>query len=213
VEIELALTFPTRIAPRARLGFLQVRPMAGRGDRVDIPERPPEGVRVLVESDRVMGNGVVEGIRDVVYVRPERFELKDSRAVASEIEAINQRLLDEGRHCLLIGFGRWGSSDPWLGIPVEWSQVCAAEAIVEAGIEGVRVDPSQGSHFFHNLSSFGVSYFTVPRGEEGIDWQWLDSLEAVSESQLVRHLRIEHPLSVWVDGRSARGVVYRTESS
>jgi hypothetical protein len=213
VEIELALTFPTRIAPRARLGFLQVRPMAGRGDRVDIPEQPPGGVRVLVESDRVMGNGVVEGIRDVVYVRPERFELKDSRAVASEIEAINQRLLDEGRHCLLIGFGRWGSSDPWLGIPVEWSQVCAAEAIVEAGIEGVRVDASQGSHFFHNLSSFGVSYFTVPRGEEGIDWQWLDSLQAVSESQLVRHLRLEHPLSVWVDGRSARGVVYRTESS
>jgi hypothetical protein len=212
VEIEMALTFATATSPRARLGFLQVRPMAGKGERVDIPEEPPAGSRVVVASERVMGNGVVEDVRDVVYVRPEAFELEHSRAAALEIESVNQRLLDAGRSYVLIGFGRWGSSDPWLGIPVEWSQICAARVVVEASIEGVRVDPSQGSHFFHNLSSFRVSYFTARDESDTIDWRWLDAAPAESESTLVRHVRLGAPLRVMVDGRTARGVIFGTDT-
>jgi len=209
VEIEFALTFATPISRRARLGFLQVRPMAGAGDRVDLPDVAPVGQEVLVASDHVMGNGVVESIRDVVYVKPAAFELEHSEATAVQLDSINQRMLERRIPYLLIGFGRWGSSDPWLGIPVAWSQICQARAIVEAAVEGVRVDPSQGSHFFHNVSSFGVSYFTVRAGDEAIDWAWLDGQEASSESEFVRHVRLEHPLKVVVDGRSSRGAIYR----
>jgi len=208
VEIELALTFPVGRVPRARLGFLQVRPMAGIGEQVRVPETPPAGWATLVGSERAMGNGILEDVADVIYVRPDRFELKDSGAVAMDIEGMNQRLLDEGRRCLLIGFGRWGSSDPWLGIPVTWSQICAARTVVEATLDAVRVEPSQGSHFFHNLSSFGVSYFTVSDGEEGIAWEQLAALPAIEETDLVRHVRFGQPVRVLVDGRSARGVIF-----
>jgi hypothetical protein len=207
VEIEFALTLETPAGPPPRLGFLQVRPMAGMGERVRVPEAAPAGWRTLLSSDRVMGNGAFEEIADVVYVRPGRFELKDSRAAAADIERINQRFLDQGRRYALIGFGRWGSSDPWLGIPVQWSQMGAAGVVVEAAIEGVRVDPSQGSHFFHNLSSFGVSYFTV-RDDAAIDWSTLEACEAVEETDLVRWVRLAHPLRVLVDGRSARGIIF-----
>ncbi|MDH3198304.1 MAG: PEP/pyruvate-binding domain-containing protein [Candidatus Krumholzibacteria bacterium] len=208
VEIEFALDLPTRTAPRARLGFLQVRPMAGPRDTVDIPAEPPAGLAVLLGSERAMGNGVVDTIEDIVYVRPDAFALEHSRTAANDLEAVNRALLGEGRRYLLIGFGRWGSADPWLGIPVSWPQICAAGAIVEACIPGVRVDPSQGSHFFHNLSSFGVSYFTV-RSEGAIDWAWLQRIAPRAETALVRHLRLETPLHILVDGRSGRGVVYR----
>lgn len=213
VEVEFALTFSTPTSRRARLGFLQVRPMAGVGDRVDLPDAAPAGQTTLVASDRVMGNGVVDTIRDVVYVKPAAFELRHSEATAVHLDTINQHLLEQGTPYLLIGFGRWGSSDPWLGIPVAWSQICQARAIVEAAVEGVRVDPSQGSHFFHNVSSFGVSYFTVREGDEKIDWAWLDGHEASWESEFVRHVRLAHPLRVVVDGQVGRGAIYRSAGS
>lgn len=212
VEIEFALTFETPVSDRARLGFLQVRPMAAGKERVDVPVQAPAGWRPLLASDRAMGNGVVEGLSDIVYVKPSAFELEHSRATAAEVDAVNQKLLEEGRSCLLIGFGRWGSSDPWLGIPVQWSQICMAKVVVEAAVEGVRVDPSQGSHFFHNLSSFHVSYFTVRQGEDAIDWAWLDAQPAVTETAYVRHVCVP-AIRVAVDGRTARGVIYRTDES
>jgi len=209
VEIEFAITLPTKTQRTAHFGFLQVRPMAGAGDRVEVPDAAPKDWYELIRSDGVLGNGVDEEICDIVYVRPEAFEFKHSKTVAREIELANQALLEAGRMYLLIGFGRWGSSDPWLGIPVQWSQVCAAQTIVEASIEGARVDASQGSHFFHNLSSFGVSYFTVRDGETAVDWLWLDDQETIAETQFVRHVRLKQPLRVVVDGRTSRGVIYR----
>ncbi len=203
VEIEFAVTFNPH-----RVGFLQVRPMVVSSDEVNIAENELHGENNLVASRSVLGNGIIETIRDIVYVRPERFEAKDTPHIAGELEVINRRLLDEGKPYLLIGFGRWGSSDPWLGIPVTWGQVCGAKVIVEATRPTMDVELSQGAHFFHNLSSFQVSYFCVPySGEFGIDWEWLNSQKNEEETRLVRHVVVPAPLHVRVDGRTGVGVI------
>ncbi len=207
VEIEFAMTFDAH-ASRGRLGFLQVRPMVASDEVVDIEPDDLRAPRVLLASEAAMGNGVDETIRDVVFVRPDRFEPMRTPEVAADIDAINRELVDAHRPYLLIGFGRWGSSHPTLGIPVTWSQIAGARAIVEATLPLMNVDPSQGSHFFHNLSSFQVSYFTVRHdGPLRIDWGWLESQPAVRETPLVRHVRLADPLAVRVDGRTARGVI------
>jgi hypothetical protein len=156
-----------------------------------------------------MGNGSVNTIKDIVYVRPDIFEAKYTRDIANELEQINRQLADESCAYLLIGFGRWGSSDPWLGIPVNWAQVSAAKVIIEATRPDMNVDLSQGSHFFHNLSSFQVSYFSVHHDSEfGIQWDWLDEQKRIAETRFVRHVRLPTPLLVKVDGRSGRGVIF-----
>ena len=207
-EVEFAVTLdPARDRP-ARVGFLQARPMLAAGDGVELADEDLEAPGVVVASASVMGHGVTEGIRDVVYVRPSSFRFAESRRVAAEIEALNHRLVAEGRGYVLAGFGRWGSSDPWLGIPVRWAQISGARAIVEAALPQSPVDPSQGSHFFHNLTSFGVSYFTVRAHDaRGVDWAWLDARPAAAETEFVRHVRLEAPLRVEVDGHSGRGVI------
>ncbi len=165
---------------------------------------------LLLASERTMGNGVVDTIRDIVYVKPDLFEAGRTREIAAEIAEINALLMDEARPYLLIGFGRWGSSDPWLGIQVDWGQICGAKVIVEATLPHMNVEASQGAHFFHNITSFRVSYLTVHHAAQpGIDWDWLAALPAVRESGLVRHVRPARPLLVKVDGRTGRGAVWR----
>ncbi len=137
-----------------------------------------EGPGLLVASSRAMGNGVVDDIRDVVYVKPDTFEARYTTAIAAEIDRINRSLIDEGRRSLLMGFGRWGSSDPWLGIPVTWDQISSAKVIVETTLPTMNVELSQGSHFFHNMTSFQVSYLSVHHDSQpGIDWDWLSGQE------------------------------------
>lgn len=210
VEIEFAVTIEVTAKPQARLGFLQVRPMAVADQVVEISEHEMAGPEVLASSETVMGNGSEKSILDVVYISPDRFDRAESRKIAAEIETLNRSLIAGGRQYLLIGFGRWGSSDPWLGIPVEWGQISGARGIVEATLEGFSVEPSQGSHFFHNLSSFGVTYFMIHHAAQpGIDWTWLDSQQVVTETAHVRHVRLPDPLVVRVDGRSARGLILK----
>ncbi len=211
VEIEFAMTIQqTREGVAARFGFLQVRPMAVSDQVVDVPVDALGSDDALVASEAVMGNGVVADLRDVVYVKPATFETRFTRTIAAELAAFNRTLVDGERPYLLIGFGRWGSSDPWLGIPVEWSDINGAQAIVEATLPNINVDLSQGSHFFHNISSFHVSYFSMPHsGRYAIDFDWLAGQPAVSETDLVRHVRLAQPLVVRVDGRSGRGVILR----
>lgn len=210
VEIEFAMTWPRGEPAPARFGFLQVRPMVVSDEAVDVSDEEFDSPDLLAASSRVMGNGIVEGIRDVVYVRPDHFEARHTRQIASELERMNTPLQDEGRPYLLIGFGRWGSSDPWLGIPVDWGQICGAKVIVEATLPTMNVDPSQGSHFFHNISSFKVSYFSVRYDRDRpIDWDWLAAQETVAETDLVRHVRLQSPLRVKVDGRTSRGAIWR----
>ncbi len=205
VEIEFAVTFNP-----LRFGCLQVRPMVVSQEVIALSDDELSGDGVLAASERVMGNGILDSLRDVVYVRPGGFESKKTPAIASELETMNRELLDRGRPYLLIGFGRWGSSDSWLGIPVNWGQVSGARAIVEATLPSMDVEMSQGSHFFHNITSFRVPYFAVHHaGKYAIDWEWLDTLPAARETSLIRHVELPSPLSVKVDGRSGRGVILK----
>jgi Pyruvate phosphate dikinase, AMP/ATP-binding domain len=210
VEIEFAVTIQeSRDQPtRARLGFLQVRPMVVSEQIVNVSVEDLSDPRAIIASDMVMGNGVAEDIQDIVFVRPGQFSPMQTPAIAQQLESINQQLSDQHRPFLLIGFGRWGSSHPSLGIPVVWSQISGARAIVEATLPEMNIELSQGSHFFHNLSSFRMSYFMVRHdGSFAIDWDWLNRQPIVGETELVRHVRPAGGLTICVDGRSRRGVV------
>jgi hypothetical protein len=167
----------------------------------------PEAV---VFSRRVMGNGELSGIRDLVYVRPETFQAAETPAVALEVASINARLLEQKIPYVLLGFGRWGSADPWLGVPVTWPQIAGARAIVEAATAEFQPDMSQGAHFFHNLLGFGVVYLSVPaQGGGRIDWDWLEALPRPAEGRWVCRAESPEPLTVRADGRSGRAVVLR----
>jgi hypothetical protein len=214
VEIEFALTFPGPGFNGMRFGFLQLRPMLVSEQEIELSEEDMAAPDLLLASDRVMGNGDIKGIRDIVYVKPASFEAKHTPAIAAQLERINRPLLEEGRHYMLIGFGRWGSSDPWLGIPVNWGQIAGARVMVESTLANMNVEPSQGAHFFQNIISFSVCYLCVGHGEgtggqsRGVDWKWLDGRPAIAESEHVRHIRLDHELRIKVDGRSGRGAVW-----
>lgn len=210
VEIEFALTLDPKHAVPARFGFLQVRPMVVSTDPVDIEPREMEGDNVLVAADHVLGNGEVEEIKDIVFVKPEAFSAMETRVIAYEIEIINRELLMQKKPYLLMGFGRWGSSDPSLGIPVNFGQISGAKVIVETTLPNLMVTLSQGSHFFHNLTSFRIMYFSIPHHDaRKIKWEWIGAQTATWESDHVRHVELDSPLTVRVDGRSGRGVIRR----
>lgn len=210
VEIEFALSLPPG-GPR-RFGFLQVRPLAVGSEKIEVAEEELAAPTAVVASRKALGNGRLT-LSDAVWVDPGNFEAGATREIAGEIAAFNRALLAEGRPYLLIGFGRWGSSDPWLGIPVRWDQIAGARAIVEAAIPGMSPEPSQGSHFFHNLSSFEACYLSVPMGGKDVDWGWLRRQPELGRSAHVRHARFPRPLEVAVDGRTGRGVVRRQEDA
>ncbi len=210
VEIELAASLDRREGLPAQLGLVQVRPMVVSDEGVSVPNDLLAEERALVASDNVLGHGRRTDIADIVYVRPESFEREHTAEIARELERVNDALVDAGRPYLLVGFGRWGSSDSWAGIPVTWGQIAGARAIVEAPLEGNDPDPSQGSHFFHNVTSFRVSYFTVrSRAPSRIDWAWLAEQPASWSGAHVSHLRLNDPLELRVDGNTGRGVVLR----
>jgi len=212
VEIEFAVTIEPGVKKQVRFGLLQVRPMAVSCDMVELDEErwdDPPG-RILGASDNVMGNGCIENIEDVLYVVPETFAFKNSGEIAAEISAVNRRLVEAGTPYLLIGFGRWGSSDPWLGIPVDWGRISGARVIVESQTKGVTVDLSQGSHFFHNISNLGVLYFSIKKdGPYPIDWEWLSRQPAAAQGKYTRHVRLPSPLTVKTDGRKRKGVIFK----
>jgi Pyruvate phosphate dikinase, AMP/ATP-binding domain len=214
VEIEFAMNLGQSFRDPVSFGLLQVRPMVVSSEEVTLSEEETAQSTVIIASNQVMGNGTKTGIRDIVCVRPETFDPKHSSLVAEEISTINTRLLNEKRGYLLIGFGRWGSSDPWLGIPVDWSQISGAKTIVEATQENVCVELSQGSHFFHNLSSFQVAYFTVSHlAHQTINWEWIQAQECVESLTFVDHRRVSSPLSIKVDGKEGKGVIYHEYQS
>ena len=205
VEIEFALTLnPTRF------GLLQVRPLLALAEEVDIEDDELKGEDTLLASERVLGNGENSDIEHIVFVKPQTFEAKHTPQIAREIEMVNSTAIENGINYLLIGFGRWGSSDPWLGTPVRWGQISQAKLIVESTLPEMDKEFSQGSHFFHNITSFGISYFSVRHSDDhGLDWEWLDKQVCVSETDYVKHVKLDKPLTVKVDGRSGRGVIIK----
>jgi hypothetical protein len=208
VEIEFAVNFDESAPNSAQFGFLQVRPMFVSDDRVEIKEEELRGDHVVVASDQVLGNGQLDCIKDIVYVKPDAFSAKDSWLIAAELDEMNRQLLEAGRPYLLVVLGRLGTADPWLGIPVKWGQVSGAKVVVEASSSDMSVDMSQGSHFFHNVTCLRILYFSTDKtGQYPVNWGWLERRNVDRELQFVRHVTLNEPLHVKVDGRCGRGVI------
>lgn len=210
VEIEFAITLMPGKKLSARLGFLQIRPMVLSGEKIDIDDSEMTGKGVFTASDRVLGNGSLGNIYDIVVVKPQSFDIKYSRQIAMEVENFNSKLLQKKKPYILIGSGRWGSADPWLGIPVKWGQISGAKVIIVTNLPDMSIDLSQGSHFFHNLNSFQVSYFSIHHSSKyNIDWKWLERKPIKEESQFVSYIELSSPLQVKVDGRKGRGIILK----
>jgi hypothetical protein len=204
VEIEFAVDLAGR-----ELAFLQLRPLALSHEMIELVIGDVEPARLVCRSSSVLGNGRIDDIHDIIVVDRARYDRGSSRQVASELAQSNAELA--GRPYLLIGVGRWGSADPWLGIPVTWEQIAGARVIIEAGFADFKVTPSQGTHFFQNLTSFNVGYFTVnpDAGDGFVDWDWLAGVPAVRETAYVRHLRFDRPVVVKMNGKQGEGVIYK----
>ena len=208
VEIEFAVNFDANNKTGV-FYLLQIRPMVDI--KVDLDEDLsliPED-KIILKSENSLGHGAMDDICDIVYVKTDGYSASNNQLIAYDIEKLNKRFLDEGKHYVLVGPGRWGSSDTWLGIPVKWPNISAARIIVEAGLTNYRVDPSQGTHFFQNLTSFGVGYFTINAFmNDGIyNQEFLNSLPAVEETQYLRWVRFKSPLIVKMDGKKKLGIV------
>lgn len=208
IEIEFALTMDDQSCTPARFGFLQVRPMVVSNEEVEVAPQELYGDKILVAAEKVLGNGVIENIQDIVFVKREKFAASHTLTIANHLEQVNNELVDSKKRYLLIGFGRWGTSDPQGGIPVNFGQISGAKVIVESTLPEMDFMMSQGSHFFHNITSFKVCYFSVNHwGDFKIDWEWLNEQETVSETEFIKHVRLQAPLLIKVDGRSGRGVI------
>ena len=219
VEIEFAVDL--RQGETGTFYLLQIRPMVDNNMKLDEDLTAIPDDQCLLRSHSAIGHGIVDDVEDIVYVKtvgPAKADGSEpdiiyyaghNPQIAEEIEKINRTLLDEGRHCVYVGPGRWGSSDPWLGIPVKWPHISAAKVIVEAGLDSFQVDPSQGTHFFQNLTSLGVSYFTINafRGDGVWREQELNALPAIHETEHLRHVRLPRPLLIKVDGIHREGVI------
>ncbi len=212
VEIEFAVNIPTDLSQQVEFFFLQIRPMVVGREAIDIRLESYPADAALCRSAHTIGNGVFHDLRDIIYVEPDIYRQTDSALVAEEIGELNRILYDEGRRCILIGFGRMGTADPWLGIPVAWRHISQAKVVIEADRESLQVEPSLGSHFYHNLSSLRMGYLHVgwpSSAEEGIDWQALRGVEVIARTRHVRLARSAEPLHVIIDGRNNRGIVLK----
>ena len=208
VEIEFAVNFDAS-KKTGVFYLLQIRPMVDiKADLDEDLSLIPED-KIILKSENSLGHGVMDDICDIIYVKTDGYSASNNQLIAYDIEKLNKRFLDEGKHYVLVGPGRWGSSDTWLGIPVKWPNISAARIIVEAGLTNYRVDPSQGTHFFQNLTSFGVGYFTINAFmNDGIyNQEFLNSLPAVEETKYLRWVRFESPLTVKMDGKKKLGIV------
>lgn len=211
VEIEFAVNIDQADPKRATFYLLQIRPIVDNKEVMDEDLSLVRNEDTLLSSTSVLGHGVVGDVYDVVYVKTGSFNSSNTQAIAYEIERINRGFTDREQGYVLVGPGRWGSSDPWLGVPVKWPHISNARVIVECGLENYRVDPSQGTHFFQNLTSFGVGYFTINpfKGDGWFDEAFLNAQPAVEETDFLRHVRFERPIVIKMDGKRSLGVVMK----
>ena len=211
IELEFAVNLKVPENSQKQFELLQMRPLVISHEREELDVESISQEDLLCQSEQVLGNGAITNIFDVVAVDIEKFDRGKSRAVANEVSTINAKLIDQKRPYLLIGVGRWGSLDPWLGIPVTWDQIAGASVIVEAGFKDLNVTPSQGSHFFQNITSFRVGYFTVNSYEHFgfIDWDWLSSIQAVEELKYTKHFKFDQPVIVKISGHKNKGIIIK----
>jgi hypothetical protein len=208
VEIEFAVTLDPDHGTPVQFGFLQVRPMVVSQEKVEVAAEELSRDNVVVASESVLGNGAIYTIQDIIFIKPEKFEANKTTIIAKELEKLNHQMVQTKHPYVLIGFGRWGSSDPSGGIPLKFGQISGAKVIVEATLPSMNFMLSQGSHFFHNITSFQVCYFSVAHWDKyKIDWDWLSRQKVINETQFIRHVRPSAPLIIKVDGRIGRGVI------
>jgi len=211
VEIEFAVNLDMPKNEPKVFSLLQIRPITGKNETVNLTLGEITREDTILLSDSALGNGIINNIADFVYVKPESFNAAKSQEITHRLELINDKFLSEKKFYILIGPGRWGSSDPWLGIPVRWPQISAARLIVESGLANYRIDPSQGTHFFQNLTSFRVGYFTInPYINQGFyDVDYLNQAPTYYEDEYIRHIRFDKPCRIEIDGKKNIGVVYK----
>ena len=213
VEMEFSVNLNLTKKEPPEFAFLQLRPMTARAELGPVDISDEDRRRAKCYSTHALGNFVNREMRDIVYVKPDAFDISKTVQIAEEIGRMNARLIKEGRPYLLIGPGRWGTSDRWLGIPVRWADISGVGAMVEAVYGDFRVEPSQGSHFFHNITTQGIGYVTISgREDERIDWAWLRSLPIVEETEFVANARLDRPMTMKVDGRTHECVLLVDET-
>lgn len=213
IEIEFAMNIHPGASDKATFYLLQIRPIVDNKEVIeeDITDTPED--QMLLLSNSALGHGIINDVFDLVYVKSGSFNASNNQLIAYDIEKLNRQFTAEGRNYVLVGPGRWGSSDPWLGIPVKWPHISNAKVIVENGLENYRVDPSQGTHFFQNLTSFGVGYFTINSfKQDGLfDEEYVNTLPATTETEYIRHIRFTAPIVIKMDGKKSIGIVLKPE--
>ena len=218
VEIEFAVQLGKTLA-ESQFYLLQIRPMVTGGERADVAICDHEIEQAVIYSSQCLGHGRISDLFDIIFVKQEDFDPAATQEIAREIGTLNRRLTAEGRHYLLVGPGRWGTADHWLGIPVQWSDISNVQAIIEARSTLLRADPSQGSHFFQNITSLGIPYMTVDegnghakkKGSDRIDWEWLNGFEPVYDGKWVKQIRLDYSLTVKCEGADSKGIILYRE--
>jgi hypothetical protein len=206
VEIEFAVDIKEN-GGKSCFAMLQLRPLLTIGAQYEVEMSHLKNENMICQSSLSLGTGVIDNIKDIVYIHPQRLNRLKTRDLSGPIERINAKLSQQNRPYILIGPGRWGSSDPSLGIPVSWGQISGAKAIVEAAMDDIHVEPSQGTHFFQNIVSFNVGYLTITSVDEDVDWQWLDSHDADFEEGPLRHISLDGDARVLLDSKAGQAVI------
>jgi hypothetical protein len=209
VEIEFAVDLNKDKDYKASFYLLQIKPLLGNADDYDIDEDSINHDELILFSDKGMGNGIIEDVLDVIYVDPESFDKSKTMEMADEIEIINGEMIKQKKKYVLIGPGRWGTRDRWIGVPVVWPQISNARIIVETSLEGFPLDASSGSHFFHNVTTMNVGYFTVQPefSRSYIKYEILKEQELIKQTKYFKHIRFKKPLTIKMDGRKRISVI------
>ena len=209
VEIEFSVNLSSDKKKKSEFFFLQMRPMVAGGERFEVRITRQEIEKAFCRSKQALGNGKNEEMADIVYVKPDNFQLEATIRMAEEIDGLNDSLLKEKRPYLLVGPGRWGSADRWLGIPVRWRNISGVGAMIELRNEKLKADPSQGSHFFQNITSLGIHYITITEdSDDYFDWEWVGSQPVIQETTYLRHVRLDKPFTLKIDVKESQCVMF-----
>jgi hypothetical protein len=214
VEIEFAINLNNQDDKKHEFCLLQIKPMVVGGlDKIQI-EEPLDKKDILCSSSVALGNGLIKDIKNIIYINPSKFDASKTKSIAKEIEKIN-RLIPDGEKYILIGPGRWGSSDPWLGIPVDWDQISKAKVIIEYGMESFPVDPSFGSHFFQNVTSMRIGYFTInhKNNKDSLDIDWINNQTIKKSTKFIDWIVLDDPLIVTIDGQNGKGEIIKSQKA